>query len=160
MNYLRDLIYRLRTGESERRISRELRISRITVHRYNELPEQRGFLKPGSPMAEDSAIPSAMGEAPQPPRTALTVEPHAEVVEQLLNQQVEMVAIFQRLRDEHGFNGSSSSVRRYVHQSSRESWCGCTPDRVRRLRWTSARWGSYVTRPRIACVPPMRLLRP
>jgi transposase len=115
MNYLRDLIYRLRTGESERRISRDLRISRITVHRYHELAEQRGFLKPGSPMPEDSAISSALGEAPQPPRTASTVEPYAEVVEQLLDQQVEMVAIFQRLRDDHGFNGSYSSVRRYVH---------------------------------------------
>jgi len=44
------------------------------------------------------------------------VEPYAEVVQQLLDQQVEMVAIFQRLRDDHGFGGSYSSVRRYVHR--------------------------------------------
>ena len=39
MNYLRDLIHRLRASESERQIARDLRISRITVHRYHELAE-------------------------------------------------------------------------------------------------------------------------
>lgn len=116
MNYLRDLIHRLRAGESERRVSRDLRISRITVHRYHELAERQGFLKPGSPMPEDGAISAVLGEAPQPPRTASTVEPYADVVHQLLEQEVEMVAIFQRLRDDHGYRGSYSSVRRYVHR--------------------------------------------
>jgi len=116
MNYLRDLIHRLRAGESERRIARDLRISRITVRRYRELAERQGLLKPGSPMPENSAISAALGEPSQLPRTASTVEPYAEVVQQLLDQQVEMVAIFQRLRDDHGFSGSYSSVRRYVHR--------------------------------------------
>ncbi len=116
MNYLRDLIHRLRAGESERRIARDLRISRITVHRYHELAERQGFLKPDSSMPEDGAISAALGEVPQPPRTVSTVEAYAEIVQQLLDQQVEMVAIFQRLRDDHGFTGSYSSVRRYVHR--------------------------------------------
>ena len=117
MNYLRDLTFgRLRAGESERRISQDLRVSRITVHRYRELAERKGFLKPGSPMPEDSTILAALGEPSQLPRTVSTVEPYAEVVRQLLDQQVEMVAIFQRLRDDHGFTGSYSSVRRYVHR--------------------------------------------
>jgi transposase len=37
-------------------------------------------------------------------------------VQRLLSQKVEMVAIFQRLQDDHGFTGSYSAVRRYVHQ--------------------------------------------
>jgi transposase len=116
MNYLRDLIHRLRAGESERRISRDLRISRITVHRYHGLAQRQGFLRPGSAMPEDDAIRAALGEPPHPPRITSSVEPYGEVVEQLLEQQVEMVAIFQRLRDDHGFGGSYSSVRRYVHR--------------------------------------------
>ena len=41
INYLRDLTFgRLRAGESERRIARDLRISRVTVHRYHELAER------------------------------------------------------------------------------------------------------------------------
>jgi transposase len=116
MNYLRDLIHRLRAGESERRISRDLRISRITVHRYHEVARERGFLKPGSPMPEDHAVAAALGEPPRLPRTMSTLEPYAQVVQQLLDQQVEMAAIFQRLRDDHGYSGSYSSVRRYVHR--------------------------------------------
>jgi DNA-binding CsgD family transcriptional regulator len=37
MNYLRDLIYRLRAGESERRIAADLGLSRPTVHKYHLL---------------------------------------------------------------------------------------------------------------------------
>ncbi len=116
LNYRRDLIHRLRAGESERRISRDLRISRITVHRYRELAQRQGFLEPGSTMPEDEAIRAALGECPRPPRIASSVEPYGEVVQQLLDQQVERVAIFQRLRADHGFSGSYSSVRRYVHR--------------------------------------------
>lgn len=116
MNYLRDLIHRLRAGQSERGISRDLMISRMTVHRYHELAEGQGFLQPGSAMPEDEAIRACLGEPPRPLRIASSVEPYGQVVQQLLDQQVEMVAIFQRLRDDHGFRGSYSSVRRYVHR--------------------------------------------
>ncbi len=37
MNYLRDLIHRLRAGEKERRIAHDLGISRTTVRRYHDL---------------------------------------------------------------------------------------------------------------------------
>ncbi len=116
MNYLRDLIHRLRAGESEWCISRDMRISRITVHCYHELAQRQGFLEPGSSMPDDEAIRAALGETPRPPRITSSVEPYGEIVEQLLEQQLEMVAIFQRLRDDHGFRGSYSSVRRHVHR--------------------------------------------
>ncbi|MCX6070461.1 MAG: hypothetical protein NTU91_06325 [Chloroflexi bacterium] len=105
MNYPRDLIHRLRAGESERRISGDLRISRITVHRYHDLAEAQGYLQPGSPMPDDEAIRACLGEPSHPPRRASSVEPYADVVERLLEQRVEMMAIYQRLRDDHGFHG-------------------------------------------------------
>ena len=37
MNRLRDLLNRLRSGESERRIARDMHISRTTVRKYREL---------------------------------------------------------------------------------------------------------------------------
>ena len=116
MNYLRDLIHRLRAGESERRIAQDLRISRITVHRYHDLAEKGSFLQPGSPMPDDEAIRACLGDPPRPPRQSSSVEPYADVVGELLEQRVEMMAIYQRLRDDHGFTGSYSSVRRYVHR--------------------------------------------
>jgi FixJ family two-component response regulator len=49
MNYLRDLIHRLRVGESERHIASDLGISRPTVHKYRQLAEAHGYLEPDSP---------------------------------------------------------------------------------------------------------------
>ena len=45
MNHLRDLIHRLRIGESERRIGLDMKISRQSVHKYHELAKQFGFLE-------------------------------------------------------------------------------------------------------------------
>jgi transposase len=116
MNYVRDLIHRLRAGESERRIARDLGISRPTVHKYHELAQAHGFLQAGSALPDDAALFSVLGEPPRPPRAESSVEPYAQVVQQLLEQRVEMTAIFQRLSEDHGYRGSYSAVRRYVHR--------------------------------------------
>ena len=106
MNYLRDLIHRLRAGESERRIARDLGISRPTVHKYHQLARMHGFLDAGSVLPDDARLAAVLGEAPHPPRAPSSVEPYAEVVQRLLDQQVEMTAIFQRLCDGYGYPGS------------------------------------------------------
>jgi transposase len=116
MHYLRDLIYRLRAGESERRIAADLDLSRPTVRKYHHLAESQGFLAPDSPLPDDSALQTALGAGPQPPRQVSTVEPYAQIVAQLLEQGCEMTAVFARLRDDYGYTGSYSSVRRYVHR--------------------------------------------
>lgn len=116
MNFLRDLVHRLRVGESERRIAQDLGISRPTVHRYHELAKREGYLDPGSPMPDDATLAAALGEPPRPPRVPSSLEPYAETVQRLLDQRVEMTAMFARLRDDYGYTGSYSSVRRYVHQ--------------------------------------------
>ena len=45
MHYLRDLVYRLRQGESERAIARDLGLSRMTVRKYHARAEAAGYLK-------------------------------------------------------------------------------------------------------------------
>ena len=61
MNSLRDLIHRLRANESERRIARDLRISRTTVRHYHQIAERHGLLSPDSPMPDDATLaPSAL----------------------------------------------------------------------------------------------------
>jgi hypothetical protein len=37
-------------------------------------------------------------------------------VQKYLKQGLEMTAIFQRLRDDYGYQGSYSAVRRFVHR--------------------------------------------
>jgi AcrR family transcriptional regulator len=114
MNYLRDLIHRLRSGESERRIARDLNVSRPTVHKYRELAEAQGYLQLGSPMPDEATLVAVLGPGPQPPRTPSSVEPYRDIVQRLVDQRVEMAAIFQRLSQDYRYGGSYSAVRRYV----------------------------------------------
>lgn len=114
MNHLRDLIHRLRAGESERRIAQDMGISRPTVHKYHEMAKEQGYLAPNAEIPDDERLQKVLGPGPQPPKIPSSLEPYGEVVKTLRKQGIEMVAIWQRLRDNYGYRGSYSSVRRYV----------------------------------------------
>ena len=43
MNHLRELIYRLRAGESQRRIAQDLDLSRTTVSKYQAWAKEQGY---------------------------------------------------------------------------------------------------------------------
>ena len=49
MTYLRDLIHRLRLGQSQRQISRDLNVARETVHKYTLWAASVCLLNPGVP---------------------------------------------------------------------------------------------------------------
>ena len=116
MNYLRDVIHRLRCGESQRRIARDTGLSRPTIQKYGALAEQEGFLDPHTPLPDDATLLAFLGAPSRPPQTPSSVEPYAETVNELLDQHVEMTAILDRLRDHYGYTGSYSSLRRYVRR--------------------------------------------
>lgn len=116
MHLLRDLVYRLRQGESERRIAQDLSIARGSVRKYRALAQAQGLLNPALPLPEEPALRAALGPLPQAPRQASTLEPYAEVVARLLAQGCEMTAIHARLCEDYGYSGSYSSVRRFVHR--------------------------------------------
>lgn len=114
MNHLHDLIRRLRAGESERRIARDMKLSRPTVHKYHELARQQGYLEKEAVVPKDETLQGVLGPGPQAPKIASSLEGYGEVVKTLRKQGVEMVAIWQRLKDNYGYPGSYSSVRRFV----------------------------------------------
>lgn len=114
MNYVREVIVRLRAGQSERGIAQDLQLSRNTVKKYRLWAEEHNCLQADSAWPGDASLVAALGEPPRPPRVESSVEPYRAVVQKLVEQGLEMVAIFQRL-SERGYTGSYSSVRRFVH---------------------------------------------
>jgi transposase len=114
MNVLRELVHRLRMGESDRAIASDMHIGRNTVSKYRHLSEKHGYLIPDTELPEVKALAAVLGPAPQPPRTVSTVIPYQQVVEELLELGVEMMTIFDRLRQNYGYTGSYSSIRRFV----------------------------------------------
>jgi len=109
-------VYRLRQGETDRRIARDLGMSRHTVSKYRQLAEEGGYLGNAAALPTEKELLARLGPDKAPPRTESTVAPYVEVVERLLSEGVEMAAMFARLRDDHGYRGSYSSVRRFIHQ--------------------------------------------
>ena len=115
MNYIRDILYRLRSGQSERAIAIDLGISRPTVHKYKVTAEKEGFLETEQELPDVERLVTLLGPAPQPPKSPSTLETYAGLVERMLEQGIEMTAMWQRLREDYGYSGSYSSVRRFVH---------------------------------------------
>ena len=116
MNHINEIIHRLRCGESERQISRDLGISRPTVHKYKIMATLEGYLDIDTEKPGLDELAEVLGPKPQPPKKPSTLEPYQEVVKQMIEQGVEMTAMWQRLRSDHGYEGSYSSVRRFVHR--------------------------------------------
>ena len=116
MNEIRELIYRFRRQEGNRTIARELRMSRNTVKKYRRLAAKHGFLDASKPLPSMDELGRVMIPPLHPQQMRSTVEPFAGLVRGWLKQEVEMQTIWQRLREDHGYPGSYSSVRRFVQR--------------------------------------------
>jgi len=116
MDRIRDVIHRLRLGDSERRIARDTGLSRGVVRKYHQWAKKQGYLDASRPLPDEPALYEVLGESPSPPAQQSSVEPFAEVVKDLLDQGCQMTAICARLQQDHGFTGSYSAVRRFVHR--------------------------------------------
>ncbi len=116
MNHIQDIIRRLQLGESERRIAKDMKISRGTVHKYYEIAKGKGYLEKAGAQPSEAELMEALGPGVQAPRQVSTVEPYREVIQDWLKQGVEMTAIWLRLRENFGYSGGYSSIRRFVHR--------------------------------------------
>jgi transposase len=113
VHYLRELVHRLRAGASQRAIAHDLGLARMTVQKYAQLAAAAGYLDASQPLPDAAELTARLGPPPQPPRTPSSVEPYREQVEQLLDDGVEMMTMFDRIT-RLGYTGSYSSIRRFV----------------------------------------------
>jgi len=88
----------------------------MTVRKYHARAEEAGYLKAEATLPPPETVMTTLGTASETPWTPSSVEPYATVVAELLAQRVEVMTIFDRLHDDHGYRGSYSSVRRYVQR--------------------------------------------
>lgn len=110
-----DIIYRLKAGQSERSIAKDLGCARGTIRRYHDWAKEKGYLDSDLPLPDLRDVQAELGPITSVRASNVsTVEPYREVVENLLSQGVEMVAIHRRLVRSHGYTGSYSSIRRFV----------------------------------------------
>ena len=113
---VRELLRRLRMGDADRRIARELGLGRNTVARYRRWARDQGLLTGELP---DAATLAARLQPPERPRLdheQSGVTPYREQVAAWHQQGVEGQAIYQLLVEQHGFTGSYSAVKRFLRR--------------------------------------------
>ena len=113
---IRELIRRMQWGEPDRRIARDLGVSRNTVARYRQWAKDQGLLQAALP--EPAALAALLQPPPAegPVHEQSLVEPFRERVKTLHDRGVEGQAIWQLLVDDHDFTGSYSSIKRFLRR--------------------------------------------
>ena len=116
MNYIYDILHRLRDKQSLRGITRDTGISRKAVTNYRDIARANGWLDSSSslPTKEELADYLTKRELKyRPPQNVSTVEPYREEVERMLNRNYTFKRIHELLRENFGYQGSKSSVYRF-----------------------------------------------
>ena len=116
MNEIRELIYRFRLGQGQREIARQMKMSKNTVKKYKSLAAVHGFLDGAKPLPSPEELSAALITVFGPRHMRSTVEPYEEQVRDWLEENVEMQAIWQRLKETQSYTGGYSSVRRFVNR--------------------------------------------
>lgn len=111
---IRELVRHLRATDSDRAVGRDTAIDRRTVQRYRAWAAAQGLLTGPLPALEDlQRLVEQTLTAPAPPQMVSSVEPFRAQVVELRAQGIEMMAIWERLK-ERGYQGSYSAIRRFV----------------------------------------------
>jgi len=134
MNHIQDIVRRIQQGDSERRIAKDMQISRGTVHKYFKIAKEKGYLEKTDTQPSESELTEALGPGVQPPRQTSTVEPYREKIQDWVKQGVEMTAIWLRLQENFGYQGGihpSEDLCTSWSQWSRKRSYVFTPNRAR-----------------------------
>ena len=120
MYELRQVLVRMRLGDSDRALAKAGLIGRPKAKALRRLAEAEGWLDPGRPLPEDAVLAGALPRARRRSSSVSSVEPFRDKVEQWVALDTPCRAIHQALKREHRYAGSYSSVYRFV-QSVRPS---------------------------------------
>lgn len=110
----RQVLVRLRAGDSERLIARSGLMGRDKAAAFRSLAARCGWLDAEQPLPTDEAIATAVGQARRARTTVSSAEPWRALVAEWITQGVQGVAIHAALCRTYGYGGSYSSVHRLI----------------------------------------------
>ncbi|RPJ20697.1 MAG: IS21 family transposase [Chloroflexi bacterium] len=112
----RQVIHRMRMGESDRTIARTKLAGRIKCGQIRATAGQQGWLDKGLPLPDDEVLAAAFEkkQSQDNPTHQSLSRSHEEQIRRWAEGNVQMTTIHQALVDQFGFKGSYSSVRRLV----------------------------------------------
>ena len=111
---IREILRRLRKGQSDRAVAKALSINRKTIGRYRTWATEQELLQGDLPsLSELHQLMKKTLQSTSPPQNVSSVERYREIVQTLRRDGVEVAAIHERLK-ERGYGGSYASVYRFV----------------------------------------------
>lgn len=117
MFHYRQVLVRLRQGDSDRVIARGGVMGRHKVAAVREVAVARGWLDPGAPLPEDSVLAEVFARrAALPASCVSSLEPYRETITAWHAQGIQGTTILAALRRHHGYEGSYSSLARLLRQ--------------------------------------------
>ena len=117
MYQYRQILVRIRQGDSDRDIARAKTMGRKKVAHLREIARERDWLAPDSPIPDEETLAAALGRKVALPSSCLsTLEPWRAQVSQWHRAGIQGTTIHATLMRNHGYTGSYSSVYRFLTQ--------------------------------------------
>ncbi|ACD15607.1 IS21 family transposase [Paraburkholderia phytofirmans] len=135
MYQYRQVLVRMRQGDSDRDIDRSKIMGRKKLAAVREIATERGWLSPGNALPDDTQLATAFSRKEFLPASCISsAEPWREQIAQWHDAGVPGTTIHGALVRNHGYEGSYSSVYRLLQQLKAE----LTPDVPMRLEFKPA----------------------
>ena len=110
----RQVLVRLRQGDTDREIARSRLMGRPKAAYFRGLAGRMGWLEPQAPLPSDGEIAAALGRARRARSTISSAEAHRALVARWDLEGVSGVVIHAALCRDHGYSGSYSSIHRLI----------------------------------------------
>lgn len=122
MFYYRQVLVRMRQGDSDREIARCKTMGRKKIAQIREVATAFGWLATDTPLPDDAALAEQFIRKEALPSSCISgLEPWREQIAQWYAQGIQGTTIHAALVRCHGYTGSPSSLYRFLHQLVVES---------------------------------------
>lgn len=126
----RQVLVRLRQGDSDRDIARSGLMGRKKLGKLRELAARLGWLDPAQPLPDDAALAAALTPTRVATSTVSTLAPFASLIREWCAQGLQGTTMHAVLRRNHGYTGSYSAMRRFRQQLAAAEPEVCTTMRL------------------------------
>ncbi|MFP4398330.1 MAG: hypothetical protein ACLFPY_09640 [Desulfonatronovibrio sp.] len=116
MHEIRDIIVRMRFGESDRKLAKGGLIGRHKAAKIRSLAKSKGWLDEGVDLPDNLELASVVMQASQNQASGSIVKPFADQVQKWGEEGISATVIYRNLVEKFGFEGSYESVKRYTLQ--------------------------------------------
>jgi transposase len=116
MHQYRQILARMRMGDTDRSISRAGLMGRKKAGQVREVAVAQGWLNPETPIPEEAVLAAAFTRKTEEPAQGSLVLPYAPDIQRWHQQGVQGTTIHEALARDYGFIGSYSAVRRFIQR--------------------------------------------